>query len=1311
VSTNAEPPTEPRTDAAAEPLSAGVLRASLGDLLQADEDALRRRLSGVKRIRQTKRRAKTLERIAADIDKARAKADRRRASFPKITYPPELPITERRDELVATIENNQVVIVAGETGSGKSTQLPKLCLEAGRGARGFIGHTQPRRLAARTIAERVADELGTTVGATVGYAVRFTDKVSESTLVKQMTDGILLAEIQRDRRLLAYDTLIIDEAHERSLNIDVLLGFLCQLLPKRPDLKVIITSATIDTERFSKHFGDAPVVEVSGRTYPVEVRYRPLDGNDGYRSLDAATAVGEAAAELQDEGPGDILVFCAGERDIREATTALTKLHLPNTEILPLYARLSAAEQQRVFQPHKKRRIVVATNVAETSLTVPGVRYVIDTGTARISRFNQRTKVQRLPIEAVSQASANQRAGRCGRLGPGICIRLYAEDDFESRAAFTEPEIQRTNLASVILQMAAIGFYSIESFPFLDPPDERSIADGIALLHELGAIDPTNAGTADWLTPLGRELVRLPVDPRLGRMVIEGERNGCLHEVMVLAAALSIQDPRDRPAERRTQADDMHERFDHPGSDFLGFLDLWEYLEGERRDRRSNQFRRMCQREFLNFNRVREWFDIYRQLNRVTEQLDYRRNSHRADAEVVHRSVLAGLLSHLGMRDGDQPGFKGARNSRFVIAGGSVMAKTDPSWVMAGQLVETDRLRARIVARIEPEWIEDVGNHLVKRTYGEPRWDREEGDAVVDERVMLYGLPVIPQRTLALARVKPDSAREMFLHHALIHGEWDEDYAFIAQNEGVFSDVVDLEARSRRRDLFVDYEQLYAFYDARIPGEVVDAASFERWWTVTQRDEPHLLNLALDELIDLDDAAIDEEAFPPTWSIGSIDLPLSYEFDHASPRDGVTMEVPVTGFGHLDAEQLEWNVPGLRDELVTALLRSLPKSIRRNLVPIPDTVAVLLPALRVGEGSLRTQLRHLVQERTGLDVPPDAMPDDAIPDYLRPTIRVVNDAGDLLAEGKDLGDLQRVLSAQIADALDDVGAGLTQTGATSWTFGSIARTYVSEVQGQSVTAYPSLVDEGDTVGLRLLPTQGEQGRSMWTGTRRLLRLTVGAPLRLLNDLLTNEAMLAMALGPHSGRPAWFEDCIACAHDALLKEAGGPVWEEADFLSLRLEVKDNLHDMLDTIGPKAIDLLVLHGDIRRRLAEPRHDRMRPAVIDMSSHVDRLIYDGYLTGVGAERLDDLVRYLGAISHRLDKLPDRVANDATHLVDCRELESEFEALLDTGLGAPPSQIEEVSWLLEEFRVLCFAQHLQGAHRVSRKKVRAALRSLRNS
>jgi len=1310
VSNNAEDQPSSPSEPTVAPLSAGELRAALDGLMSVDEDKLRRRLGGVKRIRQQKRRQKTLTRIASDIDKARARADRRRASFPKITYPPELPITERRAELVEAITNNQVVVVAGETGSGKSTQLPKLCLEAGRGSRGFIGHTQPRRLAARTIAERVADELGTTVGGLIGYTVRFSDRASEATLVKQMTDGILLAEIQRDRRLLAYDTLIIDEAHERSLNIDVLLGYLHQLLPKRPDLKVIITSATIDTERFSKHFGGAPVIEVSGRTYPVEVRYRPLDGSESDRARDPMAALGDAAVELQDEGPGDILVFCAGERDIRDATSTLTKLHLPNTEILPLYARLPSAEQQRVFKPHKKRRIVVATNVAETSLTVPGVRYVIDTGTARISRFNQRTKVQRLPIEAVSQASANQRAGRCGRLGPGICIRLYGEDDFEARAAFTEPEIQRTNLASVILQMAAIGFYDIGSFPFLDPPDDRSIADGIGLLHELGAIDPTNAGTAEWLAPLGRELVRLPVDPRLGRMVIEGEQNDCLHEVMVLAAALSIQDPRDRPAKRRTEADEMHQRFDHPGSDFLGFLDLWDYLEGERRDRRSNQFRRMCQREFLNFNRVREWFDIYEQLNRVTEQLDYRRNSHRADAEVVHRSVLAGLLSHVGMRDGEQPGFKGARNSRFVVAGGSVLAKADPSWVMAGQLVETDRLRARIVARIEPEWVEDAGAHLVKRTYGEPRWDRDEGDAVVDERVTLYGLPAIPQRTITLSRVRPHEAREMFIHHALVHGEWDADYAFIAQNEGVFSDVVDLEARSRRTDLFVEYEQLYAFYDSNVPGDVVDAASFEQWWAVAEREQPKLLNLVLDELIDLDDAAIDEAAFPLTWSVGSIDLPLSYEFDHASPRDGVTMTVPVTAFGHLDAEQLGWNVPGLRAELVTALLRSLPKPIRRSLVPVPDTVVELLPELRVGEGSLRSQLRHLVQERTGMDVPPDAMPVDAIPAYLQPTIRVIGENDELLAEGKDLAQLQTVLSGQIADALEDVGAGLTQSGSTAWTFDSIPRRWTSEVQGQSVTAYPSLVDEGATVGLRLLATPGEQGRSMWTGTRRLLRLTVGAPLRVLNDLLSNDALLAMALGPHSDRPAWFEDCIACAHDALLKEAGGPVWDEAAFADLRLAVKDGLHEMLETIGPIAVDLLIVHADLRRRLAEPRHERMRPAVLDMTAHLDRLIYDGYITGVGAERLDDLRRYLRAISHRLDKLPERVAADSAHLVDCRELEAEFDSLIDTS-GAATESIEAVSWLLEEFRVSCFAQHLQGSTRVSRKKVRNALRALRNS
>ncbi|MGH9001520.1 MAG: ATP-dependent RNA helicase HrpA, partial [Acidimicrobiia bacterium] len=751
---------------------------------------------------------------------------RRRQSPPALRYPAELPITARRDDILAAISDHQVVIVAGETGSGKSTQLPKMCLELGRGTDGLVGHTQPRRLAARTIAERIASEIGTEVGGAVGYAVRFTDRVGDATLVKVMTDGILLAEIQRDRRLRRYDTLIIDEAHERSLNIDFLLGYLRQLLPERPDLKVVVTSATIDTERFSAHFGGAPVVEVSGRTYPVEVRYRPLE-----EDTDQAEAICEAVAELSAESPGDILVFLSGEREIRDAADALSALDLPATEILPLYARLSAAEQHRVFQPHPGRRVVLATNVAETSLTVPGIRYVIDPGTARISRYSRRTKVQRLPIEAVSQASANQRAGRCGRVAPGICLRLYSEEDFAARPEFTEPEILRTNLASVILQMEALGLGDMARFPFLDAPDARNIKDGVALLEELGALAPAERQPGKRLTTLGRRLARLPLDPRLGRMVLEAEGHGCVHEVMVITAALAIQDPRERPADQQAAADELHARFAGDESDFLAYLRLWDHLAEQQEALSSNQFRKRCRAEFLNYLRVREWQDIYGQLRQVSRSLDIPINTQPGDPGRIHLSLLAGLLSHIGVRDGTTRDYQGARGARFAIAPGSSLFKASPRWVMAAELVETNRLWARVAARIQPEWAERLGAHLVKRSYSEPHWDLERGEAMAYERVSLYGLPIVTARRIGYGRVDPAGARELFIRHALVEGEWRTHDRFVDHNRALVDEVRALEDRTRRRDLLVTDEVMVGWFDARLPGDVTSARHFDRWWS------------------------------------------------------------------------------------------------------------------------------------------------------------------------------------------------------------------------------------------------------------------------------------------------------------------------------------------------------------------------------------------------------------------------------------------------------------------------------------------------
>jgi ATP-dependent helicase HrpA len=1056
-----------------------------------------------------------------------ALADARRAVvLPPVVYPEQLPVSARRAEIAAAIRDHQVVIVAGETGSGKTTQLPKIALELGRGRDGQIGHTQPRRIAARTVAERIAEELGTSIGELVGYQVRFTDESSERTLVKVMTDGILLAQIQRDPELRAYDTLIIDEAHERSLNIDFILGYLAQLLPRRPELKVVITSATIDSARFAAHFAGpatpehpegapAPVVEVTGRTYPVEIRYRPLspdrptddpdeldDGAAPARPAargkaapvpargeerDLMTAICEAVDELATEGPGDVLVFLSGEREIRDAEEAL-RGHLgprvqdarrPDAvELLPLYGRLSAAEQHRVFQQHGTRRVVLATNVAETSLTVPGIRYVVDPGTARISRYSKATKVQRLPIEPISQASANQRSGRCGRVADGIAIRLYSEEDFASRPRFTEPEILRTSLASVILQMISVGVAAgpddVARFPFVDPPDVRAVRDGVQLLTELGALEQGPGGTR--LTDTGRALAQLPMDPRLARMIVEGGRRGVAREVMVIAAALSIQDPRERPVEQRPQADQLHARFADPTSDFLTYLNLWQYVRDAQRDLSGSAFRRMCRSEYLNYLRLREWQDVVTQLKELAKPLGITVNPPRRtdrdlaadrdpategrgalrlewDADRVHVALLAGLLSQIGMqeasdlsggapprgkggRDGGRTPdrrarneYLGARGARFAIFPGSGLAKKPPAWVMAGELVETSRLWGRDVARIQPEWAEDLAAHLVKRSYSEPSWSSKQGAATALERVTLYGVPIVTGRRVLFGTVDPEHARELFIRHALVEGDWTTHHAFFAENRRLLQEAEDLEARSRRRGLVVDDDALFDFYDERIPDDVVSARHFDQWWKGARRTQPELLSFTR-ELLVADDAGVDESSFPSTWPQGDLALPLTYQFQPGADADGVTVHVPLVALARVRPEGFDWMVPGLREELATATIRALPKPVRVQLVPAPDVardVVAWLDAhtaswedtVRAADAapSFHDAFRQAVRALRDVDVPADAFDDDRLPPHLRVTFRVVDDRGRVVDEGKELAVLQRRLAARTQDAV------------------------------------------------------------------------------------------------------------------------------------------------------------------------------------------------------------------------------------------------------------------------------------------------------
>ncbi|MEZ5258866.1 MAG: ATP-dependent RNA helicase HrpA [Ilumatobacteraceae bacterium] len=1049
------------------------------------------------------------------------------------------------------------MIVAGETGSGKSTQLPKLCLELGRGTNGKrIGHTQPRRVAARTIAERVAEELGEQLGGTVGYQVRFTDRVGADTRVKVMTDGILLAEIQRDRELSRYDTLIIDEAHERSLNIDFLLGYLRQLLPRRPDLSVVITSATIDTETFSAHFADAPIIEVSGRTYPVEVRYRPF-GVEPDDDRDQVQAILDACDELRDEAPGDVLVFLSGEREIHDTADALRREHErrndATTEVLPLYARLSAAEQHRIFEPHRGRRIVLSTNVAETSLTVPGVRYVVDTGTARISRYSTRLKVQRLPIEPVSQASANQRAGRCGRVAPGVCIRLYAEEDFDARPEFTDPEILRTNLASVILQMLAIGLGDIAGFPFVEPPEHRSINDGLQLLDELRAVRTDQRGDRR-LTRLGRRLAQLPLDPRLGRMVLEAERRGCVREVMIITAAMSIQDPRERPADHEQHANELHRRFHgEDGSDFMTLVRLWDYLREQQKQLSGNQFRKLCRNEYLNYLRVREWQDLYSQLRRVVGQLDIRLNHEHAHPDHVHQALLSGLLSQLGMRRDDSRDFTGSRNTSFVIAPGSVLTKKPPKWVMAGELVETNRLWARRCARIQPQWIEPLAGDLAKRTYGEPWWDAERGHALVVERVLLYGLPIIAGRQIPLSRLDEPLAREIFLRNALVEGDWSGSYPFQADNAAVVDEVRALESRFRRRDLMVDDETILRFYDRRVPADVTSARDFDRWWRRVKTDRPDVLSMTVDTLLDVDEELLDHDAFPETWTQGELELPISYQFEPGSPDDGATVHIALPLLNQVTDDGFDWLVPGLRTELLAALVRSLPKPLRKHVVPVSDTVTALRSEIGPGDGPLLDVVARALGRRSGERISATDFDLTRVPDHLRVTFAVEDHDGGRVAYSKDLAVLKEQLLPRARVAIARAAAeshGIERRGITEWEFGELPELIESERNGHAVRGYPALVDDGDSVSIRVLTNERTQEVSMRAGTRRLLLLNVPASRKVVARPFGNDVALALA-ALELGKAADLADqCVVAAVDELMRRHGGPVRDAVAFDRLR-----------------------------------------------------------------------------------------------------------------------------------------------------------------
>ncbi|YCH28836.1 ATP-dependent RNA helicase HrpA [Erwinia sp. D4-22] len=1277
--------------------------ARLDNMTLRDRQRLQRRLHGAKKVKSPTAQQNIAEELEKEFALAEQRLLQRQAATPTIRFPENLPVSQKQQEIAEAIRDHQVVIVAGETGSGKTTQLPKICLTLGRGVKGLIGHTQPRRLAARTVANRIADELETSLGGCVGYKVRFNDQVSDNTQIKLMTDGILLAEIQQDRLLMQYDTIIIDEAHERSLNIDFLLGYLRELLPRRPDLKVIITSATIDPQRFSRHFNNAPIVEVSGRTYPVEVRYRPVVNDVEESDRDQLQAIFDAVDELGQESSGDILIFMSGEREIRDTADALSKRDLPHTEILPLYARLSNAEQNRVFQSHSGRRIVLATNVAETSLTVPGIKYVIDPGTARISRYSYRTKVQRLPIEPVSQASANQRKGRCGRVSEGICIRLYSEEDFLSRPEFTDPEILRTNLASVILQMTALGLGDISAFPFVEAPDKRNIQDGVRLLEELGAITEEENGRYR-LTPSGRQLAQLPVDPRLARMVLEAQKYGCVREVMIIVAALSIQDPRERPVEKQQAADEKHRRFADKESDFIAFVNLWNYLQEQQKALSGNAFRRQCKTDYLNYLRVREWQDIYTQLRQVVRELGMPVNSEPAPYREVHTALLTGLLSHIGLKDVEKQEFSGARNARFSIFPGSALFKKPPKWTMVAELVETSRLWGRIAARIDPEWIEPIAQHLLKRSYSEPHWEKAQGAVMAMEKVTLYGLPIVNARKVNYGKIDPQLSRELFIRHALVEGDWQTRHAFFKANQKLRSEVEDLEHKSRRRDILVDDETLFAFYDSRIGHEVVSARHFDSWWKAVSQQTPDLLSFDKEMLIKQGADKVSKLDYPNFWQQGNLKLRLSYQFEPGADADGVTVHIPLPLLNQVEEAGFEWQIPGLRRELIVALIKSLPKPVRRNFVPAPNYAEAFLGRVTHTEMPLLDALEREFRRMTGVTIDREDWQWDQVPDHLKITFRVLDEHNRKLKEGKDLAALKTALKGKVQETLSKVADdGLEQSGLHIWSFGDLPSQFEQKRGSYSVKAWPALVDEKDSVAIRLFDSQHEQQKMMWRGQRRLLLLNIPSPIKYLHEKLPNKAKLGLYFNPYGKVLELIDDCITCGIDKLMAENGGPVWKEEAYQQLHEKVRAGLNDTVVEIAKLVEQILTAVFNINKRLKGRVDMTMALGLSDIKAQMSGLVYRGFVTQNGWKRLPDTLRYLQAIERRLEKLPVDPHSDRARMLKVEQVQQAWQSWLNK---LPPARrddedVQEVRWMIEELRVSYFAQQLGTPYPISDKRI----------
>jgi len=1346
----------------------------------SDHGRLKNRLHGLKKITDETKQQKALITIAIAINESIASKQVKIKNSPKVTYPEGLPVSQNVDVIAQAIKNNQVVIIAGETGSGKTTQIPKICLELGRGIDGLIGHTQPRRIAARTVAGRIAEELNSKVGEVVGYKVRFTDQVTERSYIKLMTDGILLAEMQKDRLLRQYDTIIIDEAHERSLNIDFILGYLKQILPRRPDLKVIITSATIDPQRFAQHFADktgieAPIIEVSGRTYPVDIHYRPLlldkIDEDSVDTQDVISGILSAVDELSQISNGDILIFLNGEREIRDTAYALEKAQLNHTQILPLFSRLTVQEQNRIFAPHSGRNIVLATNVAETSLTVPGIKYVIDPGTARISRYSYRTKVQRLPIEPISQASANQRSGRCGRVSAGVCIRLYSEDDFLNRPEFTDPEILRTNLATVILQMLALDLGEVSDFPFVQPPDNRNITDGIRLLEELAAIDNGqlsassnaksigNTGTQKTkikLTKTGQLLARFSIDPRLAKMLLSAIENNCGQAVIAVVAGISIQDPRERPMEKQQAADEKHNRFKDKDSDFISLLNLWQYVNQQQQALTQNQFRRLCQKEFLSYMRVREWQDIVSQLTQTVKELklplgqkiadfaiknnssdnepyknsqtvnDAQKKKIQQQADTIHQSILSGLLSHLGQLDENRE-YKGARGSRFYIFPGSGIAKKAPKWLMAAELVETSRLFARMAAKIEIDWVEPLAEHLIKRNYSEPHWEKKQGAVMAFEQVSLYGQIIVNKRKLHFKHIEPETCREIFIREALVNGDCTIHEAFFQHNKNLVRSIEKMEQKARRKDFLIDEEQLYDFYQQKFPAEVVCLASFLAWWKKSKHQNAKQLHFTEEFLLKDTAKKLSKADHPDFWQQGALTLPLTYHFHPGDIDDGISVSIPVGILNQVENTGFDWLIPAMRLELIVALIKALPKSLRRNFVPAPNYAEACLSVItessssknnsnnksKNNESSLLSQaIAKQLLRMTGVRLPEDTWQDIDLPIHLMMNFKVVDEKGKVIKQGRNLDQLKNDLQGKVKKSIQKVAEqGIEKADIIEWNIGNLPKGYEKKVANITIKAFPALVDHNNSVAIELFEQQTLADEAMLKGLSRLILLNIPSPVKYLQQKLPNKAKLGLYFNPFGTINDLLNDCVNGACRYLLKQLPELPRNETDFKQARDHIRAEIADCVLSTAIKLEQALSLSHDIRKKLKGKVGLNVIQSHGDVKAQLAQLIFKGFVTELGVERLDDIIRYLKGINRRLEKLAIDANQDRLKMIEIEKVNEQYKTLiskLSSKYPVLPEGVVNIRWMIEELRISFFAQNIGTAYPISVKRILNNLKEL---